>query len=103
MSFSAVVLQVAFAGQPPFEAVTTEETAYAVKTPSGIPLALLTAITDKEKNIVRIRVLQNASGRPGNVKGDLLDEIQVPLRGTGQAAKIGEGLSITVTRVGTAK
>jgi hypothetical protein len=103
MSFSAVVLHVAFAGQPPFEAVTTDETAYAVKTPSGIPLTLLTAITDKEKNIVRIRVLQNASGRAGNVKGDLLDEIHVPLRGTGQATRIGEGLSITVTRVGMAK
>lgn len=103
MSFSAIVLQIAFAGQPPIEVLTTEETSYGIKTPSGIPLTLVTSVTDKEKNIVRIRVLQNASGRPGNVKGDLLDEIHVPLRGTGQALRIGEGLFITVTRVGMAK
>ena len=99
MSFSAVVLRIAFAGQTPIEAVTTEETAYAVKTPSGIPLTIVTSLVDREKALVRIRVMQNASGAPGNVRGDLLDEVQVALGGTGQTTKIGDVLTLTVTRI----
>lgn len=100
MFFSAIVLRIAFAGQTPIEAVTTEETAYAVKTPSGIPLTIVTSVVDREKALVRIRVLQSASGAPGNVRGDLLDEVQVALGGTGQTTKIGDMLTLTVTRVG---
>jgi hypothetical protein len=102
MFFSAVVLRLSFAGQASVEATTTEETAYAVKTPSGIPLTLVTTIVDPAKNLVRIRVLASATGSPGNVRGDLLDEIQVPLGGTGQTTRFGEPLTIAVTRVGTA-
>jgi hypothetical protein len=100
MSFSAVVLRIGFTGQPPIEAVTTEETAYPIKTPSGLPLTLVTSVIDKEKNIVRVRVLNNATGGPGNISGDLLDEVQVALGATGQTTKIGETLSIAVTRIG---
>ena len=100
MSFSAVGLRIAFAGHTPIEAVTTEETAYAVKTPSGIPLTIVTSVVDREKGLVRIRVLQSASGAPGNVRGDLLDEVHVALGGTGQTTKIGDMLTLTVTRVG---
>ncbi len=47
-----------------------------MKTPSGIPLTIVTSVVDREKALVRIRVLQSASGPPGNVCGDLLDEVQ---------------------------
>jgi hypothetical protein len=100
MSFSAVVVRIVFAGQPPIEAVTTEETAYAVKTPSGIPLTIVTSVVDREKALVGIRVRQNARGPPGNVRGDLLDQVLVALGGTGQTTKIGDGLALTVRRVG---
>ena len=103
MSFSAVVLRIAFTGGTPIDATTTEETAYAFKTPSGIPLTLLTSVVDREKNLVRIRVLQNATGRPGDVRGDLLDEVQVALGATGQTTKLGEPFSVTVTRVASAR
>ena len=99
MSFDAVALQIGFAGQTPIAAVTTEETAYPVKTPSGLPLTIVTSVIDKERNIVRVRVLNNATGRSGNVRGDVLDEVQVALGATGQTTKIGETLSITVTRI----
>jgi hypothetical protein len=102
MSFSAVVLRLSFAGQAPFEAVTTEESAYAVKTPSGIALTLVTSVIDQVKHVVRIRVLANATGRPGDVRGDLLDEVTVPLGSTGSTTKLGETLTIAVTRVATA-
>ena len=102
MSFTAVVLRLAFAGQPPIEATTTEENAYALKTPSGIPLTLVTSVIDPVKQLVRIRVLTNATGSPGNVRGDLIEEVQIPLGGTGQTSKLGETLSIAVTRVGMA-
>ncbi|HTM24586.1 MAG TPA: hypothetical protein VL225_05280 [Vicinamibacterales bacterium] len=100
MSFSAVVLRIGFAGQTPIDAVTTEETPYAVKTPSGIPLTIVTSVVDREKALVRIRVLQNASGPRGNVRGDLLDDVQVALGATGHTTRIGEALTLTVTRVG---
>jgi hypothetical protein len=100
MSFSAVVLRIGFAGETPIEAVTTEETAYGLKTPSGIALTIVTSVVDREKALARIRVLQNASGAPGNVRGDLLDEVQVALGATGQTTKIGETLTLTVTRIG---
>jgi hypothetical protein len=102
MSFSAVVLRLSFAGQPPFEAVTTEETAYAIRTPSGIPLTLVTSVIDPSKRVVRIKVLAEAAGRPGNVRGDRIDEVTVPLGSTGATTKLGETLTIAVTRVGTA-
>ena len=100
MSFSAVVLQIAFGGQKPVEAVTTEETAFPLKTPSGLALTLVTSVIDSEKNLVRIRVLDHAAGSPGRVQGELLDEVDVALGASGQTTKIGETLSITVTRVG---
>lgn len=101
MAFTAVVLRLQFAGLPPIDAVTTEENAYALKTPSGIPLTLVTSVVDPAKHLVRIRVLTNATGSPGNVRGDLLDEVEIPLGGTGQTTRIGETLTIAVTRVGT--
>jgi hypothetical protein len=100
MSFTGVALRLSFAGQPPIVAETTEEKAYAVKTPSGIPLTLVATVTDPAKNVVRIRLLANAAGSPGNVRGDVLDEVSVPLGGTGQTTRLGETLTIRVTRIG---
>jgi hypothetical protein len=100
MSLSAVVLRLAFTGQTPVEVVTTEETAFPLKTPSGLALTLVTSVIDSEKNLVRIRVLNNATGSPGNVRGELLEEVSLALGASGQTTKIGETLSITVTRVG---
>jgi hypothetical protein len=102
MSFSAVALRLTFAGQAPVDVVTTEETAYTVKTPSGIPLTLVTSVTDPVKHFVRIRVLANATGSPGNVRGDLLDEVTVAPGESGQTTRLGETLTIAVTRVATA-
>lgn len=99
MSFSAVVLKLSFGGEA-IEATTTEETSYALKTPSGIPLTLVTSVVDLEKRLVRVRVLTNASGSPGNVKGDLIDELQVTLGGTAHTTKLGETLTVSVTRIG---
>ena len=103
VSLSAVVLRLSFAGQTPVDAVTTEETAFAIKTPSGIPLTLVTSVVDPVKRVVRIRVLTSATGRPGDVRGDLLDEVSVALGATGETTKLGETLTMTVTRVGTVK
>jgi hypothetical protein len=102
MSFAAVVLRLSFVGQPPLEATTIEETAFAITTPAGIPLTLVTGVTDPATHAVRVRVLANAAGSPGNVRGDQLDEVSVPLGGTAQTTRLGETLTITVTRVGTA-
>jgi hypothetical protein len=102
MSLMAVVLRLQFAGLPPVDAVTTEEKAYELKTPSGIPLTLVTSVIDASKNLVRIRVMANATGSPGNVRGDVLDDVQVPLGSTGRTTRLGETLTISVTRVGSA-
>ena len=103
MSFSAVDLRITFAGAPPIEARTTEETAYALKTPSGIALTLVASLIDRDKRLVRIRVLQNATGRPGDVRGELLDEVQVAVGATGQTTKLGEPFSVTVVRMASAR
>jgi hypothetical protein len=99
MSFSAVVLQVAFAGRPASEILTMEETAFDLKTPAGLQLTLVTAITDYDRNLVRIRVLANAKGSPGNVKGELLDEVTAALGSTVETTRLGETMTIKVTRV----
>ena len=61
---------------------------------------LVTSVTDREKQLVRIRVLANATGRPGDVRGELVDEVTVALGAAGETTKLGEPLSIAVTRVG---
>jgi len=99
MSMSAVVLRLSFGGQPPTEITTSEETAFAIKTPSGLPLTIVTTVTDWDKNIVRVRVLNNAKGSPGNVQGDLLDEVTAALGAAVETTRLGENLTITVTRI----
>ena len=103
MSFSAVELRIVFAGGTPIDVTTTEENAYTLKTPSGIPLSLVTSVVDKEKNVVRIRVLQDATGRPGDIRGNLVEELQAALGATVQTTKLGESFSVTVTRVGSTR
>jgi hypothetical protein len=101
MEFAAVVLQIAFPGQPATQITTTEENAFALKTPAGMSITLVTSVTDFEKNIVRVRLLSNATGSPGNVKGDLIDEVTVALGNTAATTRLGETLTISVTRIGT--
>jgi hypothetical protein len=102
MTFRSIGLRLGFAGQDPFDAVTREQAAYAVKTPSGIPLTLVATVDDPAKLVIRIRVLANAKGRPGDVRGKLLDEIFVALGSTVATTKLRETLTIEVIRVGTA-
>jgi hypothetical protein len=47
-------------------ALTTEETPYLIKTPSGNSLSLVVAAPDRTRDRVVIRIMRNASGRAGS-------------------------------------
>jgi hypothetical protein len=99
MSLSAVVLRIAFPGLKETEALTTEETAFPLRTPSGLMLTLVTSVIDETKGTVRIRVLDNATGPTGNVRGDVIDEVDVNLGEQASTTKLGEGFTVRVVRI----
>lgn len=99
MSFSAVELRIAFPGRPPIDVVTTEETPYTFQTPSGQPLSLVVAVTDRLLDRVVIRIMRNASGRAGNIKGELLEVLETPLGGTRSTIRQAENFEVTVIRI----
>lgn len=102
IQLSAVVIVVTFAGKPPLELTTTEERPVNVTTPVEDTVQLVTTVVDDAKNLVRVRIMKNAVAKgpgPGNVHGDVLDDVQLTLGGTVQTTKLPENFTVTVTRI----
>lgn len=100
MSFAAVELAITLPGRAPIQAVTTEETIYPLQLPSGDTVALVTTAIGDAHDRVRIRIMRNASGRPGAVKGDVIDDLELPLGGSSPTARLRENFEIRVVRIG---
>jgi hypothetical protein len=96
--YSAVVLRITFPNQEPSELLTTEETLFPLKTPTGTTLSIITSVTDHARNLVDVRVFRNASGRGANVRGELLDQTVVALGETGHL-RIPEVFDVSVRRI----
>ena len=101
MQFQAVELEVTIAEGPPTHMEAAEDTPMPVRTPGFEHLQLVTTVVNNEKGLVRVRVMTNAKrAGPGTVKGDVLDELEIPLGATARTTKLPQTLAIRVLRIG---
>jgi hypothetical protein len=99
MRFAAVVVAVTFPGQPARELTTTEERVYEFTTPEGRTYKMLTTVVDWDTNQVRVRLVENPKGPLGNITGEILDEVRLPLGGTAATSKLPENFQLRITRI----
>jgi hypothetical protein len=99
MQFSAVVVAVTFPGRPARELTTTEERPYEFTTPEGRTYHLVTTVTDWERNEVRVRLMRDPKWSITKLTGEVLDEIQLRLGGSGETTKMPENFRLRITRI----
>jgi hypothetical protein len=100
MQFAAVVVSVTFPGQPPRELTTSEERPYEFTTPEGRTYHLVTTVTDWDTNEVRVRLMRDPKwSLTKTVTGEVLEEIQLPLGGSGTTTKMPENFQLRITRI----
>jgi hypothetical protein len=102
-TYFAVEIVITFPGREPVTVVTTEEVPYRLQLPSGAILTLVTSATDETYTRARIRVLRNATGGRGALRGDLLDDVELPIGGATPTTRLDQNFEIRVVRIGMNK
>jgi hypothetical protein len=99
MRFHAVELQIRFAGREPVNLVTTELTPSPTTTPGGETLFVVTEADDRLERVT-VRIMRNATGQRGTVRGDVLEIMELPLGASSPTTKLAENFEIRVVRIG---
>jgi hypothetical protein len=102
MQFVAVELQVRLPGREAFKVETMEMKPATVSMPNGETLFLVTEVLASDSQRVSVKVMRNAVGRPGAVRGDVVETLEIPLGGGLATTKLAENFEIRVVRIGGA-